>query len=382
MPKVRQAKKRGKGEGSVYYLSDRKIWIGYQSLGKDPETGKRIRSFVYGKTQAEATQKLMETMIDRRRGKITEESREVLKSWLTRWLETYFRPFQRPNTVAKIETCIRRICKGSLALMPVSDISQDVIQRWINSLADKYASSTIQATICVLSCSMEKLVELKRLNTNPAKGIRIPLKARKPREARAMDMPTMERFLEAARTSPYYPAILFMLHTGLRSGELCALDIQDYKDPIQISKTWASAINEVQHEPKTTSSIRRVPKPKALTHLMDAYLLKLHHKKPTDPLFQTTIHPYGRLRPAHFDGVIGKIADRIGEPWITPHTLRHTFASMLFRQGVKINVVSKLLGHRDVQTTYNIYIHMVPEELDEAAEAVGGIISSCMSGAV
>ena len=50
MPKVRQAKKRGKGEGSVYYLSDRKIWIGYQSLGKDPETGKRIRSFVYGKT--------------------------------------------------------------------------------------------------------------------------------------------------------------------------------------------------------------------------------------------------------------------------------------------------------------------------------------------
>jgi site-specific recombinase XerD len=47
---------------------------------------------------------------------------------------------------------------------------------------------------------------------------------------------------------------------------------------------------------------------------------------------------------------------------------------MLFRKGRKINVVSKLLGHKDVATTYKIYIHMIPEEMDEAADAVGKVM--------
>jgi site-specific recombinase XerD len=53
---------------------------------------------------------------------------------------------------------------------------------------------------------------------------------------------------------------------------------------------------------------------------------------------------------------------------------RYSFASTLFRQGIKINVVSKLLGHKDVATTYKIYIHMIPEEMDEAVNAVGKVM--------
>jgi site-specific recombinase XerD len=108
--------------------------------------------------------------------------------------------------------------------------------------------------------------------------------------------------------------------------------------------------------------------------LMTAYMFGLRHKEPTAPLFQTVKSPYGRLKPTHLDDVVGRIADAIGEPWITPHTLRHSFASTLFRQGIRINVVSKLLGHKDVATTYKIYIHMIPEEMDEAVNAVGKVM--------
>jgi len=51
---------------------------------------------------------------------------------------------------------------------------------------------------------------------------------------------------------------------------------------------------------------------------------------------------------------------------------RHSFASTLFRQGIRINVVLKLLGHKDVATTYKI--HMIPEEMDEAVDAVGKVM--------
>ena len=59
--------------------------------------------------------------------------------------------------------------------------------------------------------------------------------------------------------------------------------------------------------------------------------------------------------------------------WEASHNC-HAFASTLFRQGIKINVVSKLLGHKDVATTYKIYIHMIPEEMDEAVDAVGKVM--------
>jgi site-specific recombinase XerD len=61
----------------------------------------------------------------------------------------------------------------------------------------------------------------------------------------------------------------------------------------------------------------------------------------------------------------------IWEPWITPYTFRHTYARTLFRKGVKINVVSRFLGHKDVATTYDIYIHMFPQGMENAAEVVG-----------
>jgi integrase len=57
---------------------------------------------------------------------------------------------------------------------------------------------------------------------------------------------------------------------------------------------------------------------------------------------------------------------------MTTATQSQWLCSTLFRQGIKINVVSKLLGHKDVATTYKI--HMIPEEKDEAVDAVGKVI--------
>jgi integrase len=56
---------------------------------------------------------------------------------------------------------------------------------------------------------------------------------------------------------------------------------------------------------------------------MKRHMFSLHHKAPTDPLFQTVTRAHGRLKPTHLDDIVGRIADEIGEEWITPHSLRH-----------------------------------------------------------
>lgn len=371
MPKKKTSSRRAHGEGSIYYRNDRKKWYGMFNM-IDPDTGARIRKPVSGTTKEEVSLLLSEMRVDIKRGLQTcVKSDDSVSGCLDKHFNLYIKPFVKANTAAKISGNINRIKVSQLGTMKVSDLSQENVQNWVNIMATSYSEATLRTTISTLKVAIEKMVEQKKLHINPAAGIRIPLAARKAEEARAMDDDIRKRFLEAAKTTKYEVPIQFMLHTGLRSGEMCALNIEDYKAKICISRTWSSAANAIQDDPKTASSIREIPRPNALDDIMTQHLFKLKNKDGTDPLFQTLRRPNGRLKPTHFDDIIAQIADKIGESWITPHTLRHTFASTLFRQGVKINVVSKLLGHKDVQTTYNLYIHMIPQEMEDAIAAVG-----------
>lgn len=56
------------------------------------------------------------------------------------------------------------------------------------------------------------------------------------------------------------------------------------------------------------------------------------------------------------------------------HSLRHTFASRLFAKGVDVKVVSEILGHSDVQITYNIYIHIISEQKKQAIEIIDNVL--------
>jgi integrase len=374
MPRAKPTPRRLTGEGTVQFQAESNLWVGRLSLGIDPRTGRRIRPGVTGRTQQEVSRKLAELRVKKLGGQAVVASRESVSFWLGQWFETYYKPHHKPNTVAKVKGSISRIKASPLAEIPLSKLSQDEVQNWINSLGATFAEATIRTTLCTLSMSLERLVKQKKLVFNPAADVKVPLNARKAVEARAMDPEVLKRFLEATEKSPYRVPILFMLNTGMRSGEMCALDIEDYQPRIRICKSWSSAANAIQQSTKTASSTRTIPCPAALDPIMKRHLFSLHHKAPTDPLFQTVTRAHGRLKPTHLDDIVGDIADSIGEPWITPHSLRHSFASTLFRQGVKINVVSNLLGHKDVSTTYGIYIHMVPQEMDEAAEAVGKVM--------
>ena len=375
MPKkTTKTARRLRGEGTVSFSPKAHAWIGRLNAGIDPITGKRIRLCVTGKTQQEASQKLAEIRVKHSRGKTVEPSRITVTEWMSQFLTTYYEPFNKPNTIAKAKTTFNRLRKGDLGGMTISSLNQTNAQDSINKQADRYSAATLQADICLLSMAMAKLVALRRLEVNPMIGVRVPRKAKKAEEPRAMDPDVLQKFREEVEKSPYRAPILFCLNTGLRTGEMSALDIKDYKPTIEVSKSWCAATRSVQQSTKTASSTRSVPRPQALDPIMTEHMFGLKHKEPTAPLFQVIKPPYGRLTPTHFDDIVGKIADEIGEPWITPHSLRHTYCSTLFRQGIKINVVSKLLGHKDVATTYDIYVHMIPQEMDDAAEAVGKVM--------
>jgi len=65
---------------------------------------------------------------------------------------------------------------------------------------------------------------------------------------------------------------------------------------------------------------------------------------------------------------------KAGLPRIRFHDLRHTCASLLLQAGVPVTVVSKMLGHASAKMTLDVYAHVMPEALDEAADTMEAVL--------
>jgi len=78
----------------------------------------------------------------------------------------------------------------------------------------------------------------------------------------------------------------------------------------------------------------------------------------------------GQLDPRYLRQMVERYAERAGlGSWVHPHTLRHTFATDLYRQTKDLRLVQKALGHSSISTT-QIYTHIVDSELEEAMKSL------------
>lgn len=159
--------------------------------------------------------------------------------------------------------------------------------------------------------------------------------------------------------------ILLALYTGMRVGELCALQWDDVADntiiinkTIQRLKQNGKTVLEIT-EPKTRSSNRKIPVPDFLMATLNQYrsygsVLKNRNGKPVEPrLMQLTFEKY---------------VNECGLPKTNFHALRHTFATRCVEAGFDIKSLSEILGHTDVKTTLNKYVHSSLEQKQKNME--------------
>ena len=72
------------------------------------------------------------------------------------------------------------------------------------------------------------------------------------------------------------------------------------------------------------------------------------------------------MNPTTLTAAIYRIEDEAGLPHVSPHDLRHTFASMLNAQHVDIAVISRELGHSNIGITMNTYMHVFGNVADSS----------------
>lgn len=146
--------------------------------------------------------------------------------------------------------------------------------------------------------------------------------------------------------------VLLLYGCGLRTSELCALDVGD--------------VNRERHELVVLKAKgdrpRSVPIPQALYTELLAYLLE-HGKR--GALLRTSARGK-RISNKEVCAVVTSAATRAGlRPGVTARTLRHSFATHLMDRGVDLSIIASLMGHRSPQET-GVYLHVLPQRPEAA----------------
>ena len=165
----------------------------------------------------------------------------------------------------------------------------------------------------------------------------------------------------------------------MRAGEVCALtwnDVDFSERTITVNKTaievrekdsrgHTHSVLQTQNNTKTKSGTRVIPMTeKAYTALSKLQRITGQYE------YVTTSANGVRIRPSRLDTTFHKILDALHFPKAGVHTLRHTFATMLFSNGCEVKVVSELLGHSNTKITENIYIHIIQQQKVKAIKSI------------
>jgi hypothetical protein len=180
----------------------------------------------------------------------------------------------------------------------------------------------------------------------------------------------MQRLLIQAKEEGYYEIFLLALSTGLRRGEIVALqwnDIDFIAGTISINKQ-ATIINgkmEIQ-VPKTKSSIRTIALPPSIIEILKEYKSTAESRW----LFPSPVFEDMPLRPDGIRNRFSLILQHADCKQYRLHDLRHTFATNALKYGMDIKTLSAVLGHKSSGTTIDVYAHTTTEMQKKAALSI------------
>lgn len=237
-----------------------------------------------------------------------------------------------------------------------------------------------------ISSMLETAVHWQMIPENPCNRIKAPKSDTA--ETKYLDEAETARLIQALDDEPpiYRTAVLLLLNTGLRRGELCALrwgDLDFEKGTLQIrqSATYLAGKGIVVDAPKTQASSRVIRIPASCLPMLRQYrAVQLEARLAVgdqweDNDFIFTAWNGTALRPDTLTKWFRKFIDRNELPPITLHGLRHTNATLLIAAGINLRTVSGRLGHSRAATTANIYAHAIQSADAAAAEAIDDLLS-------
>ena len=385
MGKDLKGRELGKG---VVQRKDKRYYARYTDF-----RGKRVEGYFDKVTDAKrfvAEGKLnydVSDVSDRKRSFTVDE-------WYNFWMIT-FKSGKSPNTQRNYRDRYKSDIKPVIGDMPIEDVRVMHCQKVINNMVDKYAQGTIYQTYICMGGMLKSAVQNGIISKHPMDGLVMP-RGRRKKDIHFLTIEEQEKFVEAASKTHNSAQFRLLLNTGLRTGELIGLswdDIDFEARTISVNRTleyrYSTRIWRAG-PPKTMSSYRTIPMTKEAYEILLEVWEKKPFRKESELLKQELEYidlrnnttkkiklsnlvfiNYRTGEPtknSSYDTNLYKICERAGIKPFCMHALRHTFATRCIERGVKPKALQKILGHSNLATTMDTYVHMTDDSLAEAMD--------------
>ena len=284
----------------------------------------------------------------------------ILKDVINNYIN-YVSLYVKPTTRLNIDRNIKKHILPYLNKNIYEINNHDIIQ-WQNMIKKLgYSNSFNNNVYCILQDLLNYLhlnykIEKITINRKVLKSYKIINK-----EKEIWNIKDFKKFINVIDNYMYKVLFITLFKTGLRKGELLALTFNDIdKYSINVNKTITKELfngKRLIMNPKTTNSVRNIQIDFILYHQI-MNLKKIYIKKYGS--FKKDYYIFGGIKPiatTTLDRYKNKYCDQAHVKRIGIHAIRHSHATLLYNHNVDIKTIQHRLGHSNINTTLNIYIH-------------------------
>ena len=392
--------KNSNGLGSITYTmrNGKKYWTGRVTLGTDIN-GKQVRKSFSGFKKSDVVEKMRKATSYTNISGIVDNGDKILGDFLKYWIFNIKAKEIKSTTVIRYDQLLRlHILPYPYANTKIKDINILNLQKFINFLVEDSGKSVLIAknTLNLIKLFLDYCIILGLIQSNPGHYVKVPKKEsiESTSKYRIFSKAEQEKIIAYLDLDFFVDQMIYLdFFTGLRRNEIRGLQWRHFSNNSiivdqQMRRNYTfddTGKNTLEKNKikslKTESSSRTVPLPKIasdfLADLKEKSMAK--NKRLNIPFNKNcfiftddTGTPVEEKRP---NRRLQSICRALNLPPRPLHSIRHSYATRLFEEGVDIKTVQELMGHSDYKTTLDIYTHVMPEKKIEAVSVFDKIYS-------
>ena len=349
-----------------------RICVGYD------EEGNPITTQIRGVSELELADKVVRAILHSERKEeflrgmvlATEPEAPHFEPYAEEWYATYKAHRIKATTAYAYQLILRRLYE-QWGDTPINQIGTKDIQEFLNErkhLAEKY----LQEMLIVMKSIFESARRDGHIKENPATDKRIVIPSKKKAVRKALELDEMKDILLSLNKLDEMDKryMMLLLFTGMRRGEVLGLkwedvDLKKNVFHIERSITYPKGKNGYEiGKPKTESGLRDVPISQELLNCLQPIGAHGYIIGGDTPI---TLSVHRRM--------MERIRRTIDLHGASPHIFRHSYATLLNDAGASIKTIQSIIGHSDVQTTINRYVHSRDDKKQEAVRSVNEMLA-------
>jgi integrase len=353
-------------------------------MGRDT-SGKRLRQYTTASSEAEAKKLLNEFEYNQQRNILVQTMKMSFSEFLSHWEENYVKYNCEETTSYGYKNIIYKHIAPYLGNIELQKLQPVHIQQYYKHLMDekRLSPNTVHKHHGCIRKALDYGLKQQFLYRNVADAVSLPKKEKF--EGQSYDRTQLNNLLNVVKDTKIESPIYLAVYLGLRREEIVGLkwkfiDFEQRLIHIYEVRTSAGS-NEVIKAPKTDKSKRSLfITDELLETLLNHKQRQEEYRRLLEVEYVNSGYVYVKDngKPYRVNSITEQFKAFLEKnhlPKLRLHDLRHTFASILYDEGVDLKAISEALGHSDLGTTNKIYTH----RFDKTHKATVSAMSMALS---